>query len=73
MNTVRTGSEPRIMRLSGAAAFLGVCRSTAYRLIREGHLKPLTFPGVRGPRFDRADLETFVAEVKRVGEGARVK
>jgi excisionase family DNA binding protein len=74
MNTRRTGdSETRIMRLSGAAAFLGICRSSAYQLIQKGHLRPLTFPGLRGLRFDRADLETFVAEAKRAGEGARVK
>lgn len=56
--------EPRLYRLVDAARFLGVSVSTAYQLIERGVLEPLTLPGLRGARFDRADLETLVERMK---------
>ncbi len=56
--------EPRLLRLSAAAAYLGVSVSTVYDLVDRGVLNPLTLPGVRGPRFDRADIEAMIERAK---------
>jgi len=55
---------PRLLRLREAAAYLGVSVSTVYGLIERGALSPLTLPGLRGPRFERSDLEILVEKAR---------
>jgi len=63
---VRSGLavEPRLYRLADAATFLGISISTVYQLVERGTLVPLTLPGLRGLRFDRADLDALVEKMK---------
>jgi excisionase family DNA binding protein len=65
--------EPRLYRLPDAAIFLGVSVSTVYQLVERGALIPLALPGLRGLRFDRADLETLVKDSKRWKSGIPVR
>lgn len=60
-------SEPRLLRLSAAARYLGVSPSTVYHLVHRGDLLALSLPGLRGLRFDRADLESLIHRSKGAG------
>ncbi len=66
-------SETRLLRLAETAQYLGVSLSTVYQLVRRGDLSPITLPGLRGLRFDRADLESFVNRAKIVNEKPEVR
>jgi excisionase family DNA binding protein len=64
MKTPSPTSEIRLLRLAEAAAYLGVSISSLYGLLQRGALRPLTLPGLRGPRFDRAELEALVERAR---------
>ncbi len=68
MKTTHQAWKSRLLRLSEAAVYLGVSTSTVYQLIARGVLRPLTLPGLRGPRFDRADLDGLVESAKPAGD-----
>jgi excisionase family DNA binding protein len=55
---------PRLLRLRETAAYLGVSVSSVYGLVERGVLNPLTLPGLRGPRFEIADLEALVERAR---------
>ncbi len=63
-------SDARLLRISEAARFLGCSVSSVYQLLRRGALHPLTLPGMRGSRFDRADLEALVEQAKQAREAS---
>lgn len=65
MKAIPGASENRLLRLAEAARFLAVSPSTVYALIQRGVIRPLTLPGLRGPRLDRADLEALVERIKQ--------
>ncbi len=56
--------EPRLLRFGEAARYLGVSPSTLYHLVHRGDLLALSLPGLRGLRFDRADLESLIDRSK---------
>jgi excisionase family DNA binding protein len=51
--------EPALLSADNAAAWLGVSRSSVFRLVREGRL--IAVRPFRELRFRQADLEAFVA------------
>jgi excisionase family DNA binding protein len=63
-----TGTEPdaggrtdSLLTIAEVACYLNASRSTIYRLMREGALRPLYFDD--RPRFRRGDLDAFLDSV----------
>ena len=54
---------PVLLKIVEAAQYLGVSRSSIYRLIEEGTLKVLR-PVPDAPRIARADLEAYVESIR---------
>lgn len=72
MDGTVSGGSSRLLRLSEAARYLGVGRTTLYELVRNKVLDPISLPGLRGLRFDRTDVDRLVdrGKSKKLG-GAR--
>lgn len=64
MNEMLSGTFSRLLRLSEAARYLGVGRTTVYELIRKGVLSSVILPGLRGLRFDRTDVDRLIDQGK---------
>lgn len=65
MRAANNNVEPRLLRLGEAASFLGISLTTLYGLIGRGALRSVGLPGLRGHRFDRAELEILVESGKQ--------
>jgi excisionase family DNA binding protein len=50
------------LRITEAADYLGIGRSTLYELVKAGKLKPLKVAGT--PRYRRIDLDKYVASLR---------
>jgi len=58
-------TEPALLKPREAAAFLSIGLRTLYSLRSAGKFpKPVCPPGVRAPRYRRADLERYAASLK---------
>jgi excisionase family DNA binding protein len=62
--TFVTRLDPRLLRLNEAAAYLGLSVSGFYTLISRGVVRPIRLPGLRGPRFDRREVDAAIEEQK---------
>lgn len=66
--------DPRLLDAPAAARYLGgISVWTLRALVENGHLRPVRLPAVRRPGedgrrllFDRADLDAFIDERKRL-------
>ena len=64
-------SEPRLLDLAGAAAYLGISRSAIRQLVDSGRLSRVQLPSVRQAQgrldrflLDKADLDAIVERAK---------
>jgi excisionase family DNA binding protein len=56
--------DSRLLRLNEAAAYWGLSVSGFYTLISRGVVRPIQLPGLRGPRFDRRELDAAIEAQK---------
>ena len=56
--------KPRLLKLHETARYLGVSVSSLYGFVQRGVITPVGLPGIRGLRFDRAELEELVQKGK---------
>lgn len=59
--------------VTDAKEILGVSVNTVKKLIRQGILPAYEVPGVRGPRFHRADVENLIRRIEPTEEKSQVK
>ncbi len=64
-------SEPRLLDLTGAAAYLGISRSAIRQLVESGHLARVHLPSVRQSQgklnrflLDKLDLDVVIERSK---------
>lgn len=50
--------------MAEAKEILGLSHNTVTKLIRQGVLPAYQVPGVRGPRFHRADVENLIQRIE---------
>jgi hypothetical protein len=69
-----TRTEPRLLDLNGAAAYLGISRSAVRLLVDRGQVRRINLPGLADTQirlnrflFDKADLDVIV-ERSKVGK-----
>jgi excisionase family DNA binding protein len=53
---------PELLTITEAATYLKVSRTTIYRLMLDGVLRWVRIEGVKGRRFDPADLRLLLSE-----------
>jgi len=59
-------SEPALLSADAAAAWLGLSRSSVFRLVREGRLRACR--PLKELRFRTSDLAAFVSSLEPVGQ-----
>lgn len=62
----KTVNEPALMSADAAAAWLGLSRSSVFRLVREGHLRACR--PLKELRFRVVDLAQFVSSLEPISQ-----
>lgn len=59
--------------MAEAKEILGLSHNTVKKLIRQGALPAYEVPGIRGPRFHRADVEKIIRRIEPTEEKPAAK
>lgn len=64
LERVLASREERYLNAGEAAQYLKISPAIFIRLRKEGYFKPILYPGMVYPRYDRKDLDEFVEQSK---------
>jgi hypothetical protein len=65
-------AEPRGLPKRSAAAYLGVSITSLEKLVADGRLRPIRYPGIRKDFFDRRALDLLIEQSEAVTVPATV-